>query len=388
MNVSIATHTLGVRVEHRIRHLVSVAFAALAPAAALAQNVTSSVDLQATRLRYADTVDATAAGITPSISVDWERATLAASGTYAHLSRAWSADGSASASIFTPTRRGLSGELAGTVGGSTHEDGTHTAAAMGAGRLHLDGTNSGAWLGAGIGTTSDGFVWRAVRQGEAGVWLANGPATLTLAALPTTVDDSIRYADLSTEGSWRGGRLELDALVGTRTGARLPSIASNVTTWASASAAVWIVPRVAIVASAGTYPVDYTQGFPGGRFASVGVRLALARRVTGAGEAPEMGGTAPGSVIELRVDQGPPGSKVLRVRAPRARTVEMMGDLTAWKPRRLAAEGNGWFALDVPVTSGSYETVIRTDGGAWEPPPGTPTVHDEFGGATGVVVIE
>lgn len=369
--------------------LAPLALAAIAPASAKSQRVTSSVDLQETRLRYADTVDANAMGITPSIRADWDLATLSAFGTYAQLANAWSADGSAAGSLFTPARHGWSGELSGTLGGSTHEDGTRTAAITGTGRLHLDGAHAGAWVGAGAGTTSDGFVWRGVRQGEAGLWLGSGPASVTLAAFPTAVDDSIRYTDLSAQGSWQSGRLELDALLGSRAGAHLPAIASSATTWGSASAALWVLSRAAIVASAGTYPVDYTQGFPGGRFASIGIRIALTRRPPDAAVADVAGAVLPpaGGIQDFRVDPISQGMTVVRVRAPNARTVEMMGDLTAWKTQSLAPAGGGWYTLSIPATPGSSQLVLRIDGGDWSPPPGIPTVRDEFGGTTGVVVI-
>lgn len=368
--------------------LAVLALVTAVQAPAQAQRITSSIDLQSTRLRYADTVNATATGITPSVSVSWHRATLAAYGTYAQLARAWSADGSATGSVFTPSRRGWSGEIAGTAGGSTHADGTRTAAATGTGRLHIDGARGGAWLGAGIGTTSDGFVWRGVRQGEAGVWLGGGPGTLTLAALPTMVDESIRYTDMSAAGRWHGQRLELDALLGSRLGARLPSIASDVKTWGSATAAVWVVPRIAVIASAGTYPVDYTRGFPGGRFASIGIRLALTRRATGTPEASAARVSAANGVEAFRVESGARRGAVLRAYAPHARRVEIMGDLTGWKPRRLTPAGGGWYTVAFPAKPGSYELVLRADGREWGPPPGVPTVRDEFGGMTGVLVIE
>lgn len=364
-----------------------LALALMAPARGMAQRVTSSIDLQETLLHYADTVDANATGITPSVRVDWNLATISAYGTYAHLANAWSADGSATASVFTPTRRGWSGELAGTLGGSTHEDGTRTAAVTGAGRLHLDGANAGVWLGAGAGTTSDGFVWRGIRQGEGGLWVGSGPGSLTLAVFPTSVDDSIRYTDLSAQGSWHSGRLELDALLGSRAGAHLPTIASNATTWGSATAAFWTFSRAAIIASGGTYPVDYTQGFPGGRFASIGVRIALTHRPADA-SATDVAFPSANATADFRVDPIARGMTVIHVHAPNARTVEMMGDLTAWQPRRLARGSGGWYTVALAATPGSSQLVLRIDGGEWNPPPGLPTVRDEFGGTTGVVVIQ
>jgi hypothetical protein len=357
------------------------------PGRAAAQRVTSTLDVQGTRLRYADTVDATATGITPSLRLDWKYALLSASGTYAQLSSAWSADGAVDGALFTPSRGPLSAELAGTVGGSTHQDGTRTGMAIGMGRLHLDGASAGVWIGAGGGATSDGFVWRGVRQGEAGAWLANGPASLTLTAEPTVVDDSIRYTDMTAEGGWSVGRLELGAVGGARAGAHLPSVASSATAWGSVRAVVWLASRVALLGSAGTYPVDYTQGFPGGRFASIGVRLSLTPRARAVPEV-EVTAVAPvaGGVSRVELVPGGKGS-MLRVLAPGARTVEVNGDFTAWAPRTLIPAGQGWFMLPAPIASGTYQMNVRVDGGSWIVPPSLTIVRDEFGGSSGVLVV-
>jgi hypothetical protein len=374
--------------------LAGLIAACAVPAVAAAQQVISSVDVQSTQLRYSDTLDATAAGITPSLQLGWNNAALSASGTYAQLAHAWSADGSIDASVFTPSltrsSRALFAEFSGTLGGSTRQDGARTGSAIAAGRLHLDGNRIGAWLGAGGGATSDGLKWRGVRQGEAGAWVENGPAALTLTAQPTAVDDSIRYTDLAAELSWRGSVLELGAVAVTRAGSHLPSFENNANAWASVNAAAWLLPRVALLASAGTYPVDYTQGFPGGRFVSAGIRIALTPRQ-------RLGETAPKATIEpipaatgiidLRLDGAAGHSQTLRMRAPSARSMEVSGDFTAWQPRAMTRGADGWFSLDTPLAPGTYQMNVRLDGGKWLPPPSLTTVQDEFGGSAGVLVI-
>lgn len=358
------------------------------PSVADAQRIVSTLDAQGTRLRYADTVDATAAGITPSVRLNWKNAELGSSGTFAQLGHAWSANGSLDASVSTPSAGPLSAELAGTLGGSTHQDGTRTGSAIGLGRMHLDGASVGTWIGAGAGATSDGFAWRRVREGEAGVWLGNGPATLTLIVQPTVVDDSIRYTDLTADGNWHGGILELGAIAGTRAGARLPLVASSATAWGSVNAAAWVLPRVALLASAGTYPVDYTQSFPGGRFVSVGVRLSLTPRLRPAASplAIEPGVAASG-VAELQLTRAGDRKWTLRLRAPEVRKLEVNGDFTGWQPRTLDREADGWYALAAPLASGTYQLNVRVNGGEWTPPPSLPTVRDEFGGTAGVLVV-
>ena len=358
------------------------------PAVATAQRVVSSLDVQETQLRYADSLNATATGLTPSFRAGWDNAIVSASGTFAQLARAWSANGSVGASAFTPAVGAFSAELAATLGGSEHQDGNRTGAAIGMARLHLDAAGLGAWVGAGGGTTSDGSRWRSVREGEAGLWYANGPVNATLTVQPTAVDDSLRYTDMAAEGQWRVGMLDLGAVAVTRAGSHLPALGTGARAWGSVSAVAWLLPRVALLASAGTYPVDYTQGFPGGRFVSAGVRISLTRS---ARQVPLMVKLEPvataAGVAELHLAAGAGGRRILRLRVPGARTVEVNGDFTGWAPRTLSRGADGWYSFETPLSPGIYQMNVRVDGGKWLPPPSLTTVTDEFGGLAAVLIV-
>lgn len=358
------------------------------PGPVTAQRVVSTLDVQGIRLRYADTVDATATGLSPTLRIDWDRAVVRASGTYAKFAQAWSTDGSLDASVFTPSRGPFSAALAGTLGGSAHQDGTRTGTAIGLGRLHLDERAVGGWIGAGGGVTSDGFASHRVREGEVGAWWGEGPAAITLVASPTAIDDSIRYTDLTAEGNWRDGTFEFSAVAGARAGSRLPFVASSRTGWGSVNALAWLLPRVALSANVGTYPVDFTQSFPGGRFVSVGIRFSLSQRAR-----PPVfrldnihDGTS-GGVVDVQLGSAAGGGKALRVHAPGAHTIEVNGDFTGWSPRAMTPVPGGWFVLDVPIVRGTYQMSIRIDGGKWAPPASLPTVLDEFGGSAGVLIV-
>ena len=358
------------------------------PTAAGAQRIVSSLDVQETQLRYADSLNAAATGITPSLRLGWDNAAVVASGTFAQLARSWSTNGSVGASLFTPSAGAFSAELAGTLGGSAHQDGARTSAVIGMGRLHLDATSGGAWAGAGGGSTSDGLRSRSVREGEIGLWYASGPVDATLTAQPTVVDDSIRYTDMTAEGQWRVGMLDLGAVAVKRAGSRLPSFTQNPSVWGSVSAAAWLLPRVALLASAGTYPVDYTQGFPGGVFASVGVRISLtraARTIPSRLTLEPVASAASVSELELQGSAG--GRRILRLKVPGARTVEVTGDFTGWAPHMLSRQAGGWYSLDMPLSPGTYQMNVRINGGKWLPPPSLTTVTDEFGGLTAVLIV-
>ena len=376
------------RVSWSILLVAGLAAGSSVPALATAQRVVSSLDVQETQLRYADSLNATATGITPSFRAGWDNALVAASGTFAQLAQAWSANGSVGASAFTPAAGAFSAELAATLGGSAHQDGDRTGVAIGMARLHLDAAGLGAWVGAGGGTTSDGSRWRSVREGEAGLWYANGPINATLTVQPTAVDDSIRYTDMAAEGRWRVGMLDLGAVAVNRVGSRLPSFTHNPRVWGNVSAAAWLLPRVALLASAGTYPVDYTQGFPGGIFVSAGVRISLTR--TARPILPTLTlepVPAATSVTELQLAGTAGGGQILRLRVPGARTVEVNGDFTGWVPRALSRGTDGWYPLDRPLSPGTYQMNVRVNGGKWLPPPALTSVTDEFGGLTAVCIV-
>jgi 1,4-alpha-glucan branching enzyme len=73
--------------------------------------------------------------------------------------------------------------------------------------------------------------------------------------------------------------------------------------------------------------------------------------------------------------------RLLRLYAPGAKRVEIMGEFTSWTPVSLQAkEGKGpeWtVALVIPA--GVYRMNVRIDGGAWSVPIGVPAIADDFG---------
>jgi 1,4-alpha-glucan branching enzyme len=76
--------------------------------------------------------------------------------------------------------------------------------------------------------------------------------------------------------------------------------------------------------------------------------------------------------------------RTLRVRAPRASSVELAGDVTNWEPLALTSTGDGWWVITISVPSGVHQVSFRLDHGRWLSPPGTLAVTDEFGGAAGM----
>jgi hypothetical protein len=361
--------------------------------------VVSSLDVSATNVWYADTIRSNGVSIMPAVRLDWTRATLGGSASITHLARGGtSAQVSIAPSVFTPSWGAFTAELAGAFGGSAHEDGTRTGQTIAMTRVYAIGALYGAWAGGGIGRTWDGFVWRPVKQGEFGAWLNRGEMTGLVSLTPVVVEDTIRYADLQTALRYPTGRFELGVTGGTRAGASGPAVGGSSRAWGNVSALVWLSQRWAIVGSAGSYPVDLTQGYPGGRFLSVALRVAsrntrevqreeVSPRVTsGSGDTDENSATA--LAFEIRTPTARGTQRELRVHAPAAKMVEITGDFTGWQPVRLTRADGGWWTMVRTLARGTYQMNIRIDGGPWTVPPGLLTSRDEFGGTAAILTIE
>jgi hypothetical protein len=364
-------------------------------ASAASPRVVSSIDVSATAVTYADSLRANGASVTPAFRLDWPRATVGGSASITRLSQGGTtAQASLAPSVFTPSAGVFTAELAGAFGGSTHSDGSRTGQLLGLGRLYAIGPVYGAWAGGGGGRTWDGVVWRTIRQAEIGAWMNRSETTVLASFTPIIVQDTIRYADLQSALRYPSGAFELGVTAGVRMGASSPAIGGSSRTWGNVSLMMWLSRQIAVVGSAGSYPVDLTQGYPGGRFVSVALRFAssntrLAERdddsPNTAGE-PSAANNSPAFAVRTPVA----GStrRELRVLAPSARTVEITGDFTRWRPVRLTRQPDGWWTVSQDLAIGTYQMNVRIDGGAWFAPAGLLATRDEFGGLTGILTIE
>jgi hypothetical protein len=357
--------------------------------------VVSSVDVSATAVAYADTLRSNGASVSPAFRLDWSRATVGASASVTRLSQQEaSVQASLAPSVFSPSSGPFTAELAGALGGSTHSDGSRTGQLLGLARLYAIDGGRGAWVGGGLGRTWDGVVWRGVRQAEIGAWMNRSETTALASLTPVVVADTIRYADLQTALRYPRGVFELGFTAGARIGATSPAIGGSSRTWGNLSVVAWLSRQIAFVGAAGSYPVDLTQGYPGGRFVSIALRFASAntRRAVaelGSPEATVPNATPTGSP-SFSVRTPVPGStrRELRVFAPSAKTVEITADFTEWQPVGLTGGSDGWWSFSRDLASGTYQMNVRVDGGAWVIPVGLLSTRDEFGGLIGILTIE
>ena len=360
-----------------------------------AQRVESTLDVGGALLRYADTLTTGAATVTPHLVADWGSTYVDLYGTYSQFtSGGWSTQGSLSASRFIPTSRGFLGEISAFVGGSTHSDGTRTGEAIANGRLHLTRATGEVFLGLGAGRTWDATAWRGVLLGEVGGSIGSGPRSALITISPTIVNDSIKYTDTQASLSWKSDAVDLGALLGFRLGDQLTTLSANAKSWASVSGVLWLTPRMGVAVGGGSYPVDPTQGFPGGRFVSLSLRFGQRRptqppndqssQQSPAVMAPEIVPAASGFLVS----RGGGDLVTLQVNVPGAQLVEINGDFTNWIPVPLVpAAGDRW-SVSVRIKRGKYQMNMRVDGGQWIVPPGLLSMADEFGGTVGLLVIE
>jgi hypothetical protein len=222
------------------------------------------------------------------------------------------------------------------------------------------------------------------------VWLDHGGRTWLATVTPVAVEDSIRYTDFQAAVRYPKGIVDFGASAGARAGSVGAAVGGSSRVWGNASAVVWVGPRLALVASAGAYPVDLTQGYPGGRFVTLALRIASrdARTVqpTPTGEAATEPSFVGATKLDIRTVIG--RQRVIRVYAPSARTVELNGDFTMWRATSLTRGNDGWWTTECSITAGTHEMNIRINGGEWLAPPGLLTSRDEFGGVVGILTLE
>lgn len=363
------------------------------PAAVVAQESGASLAVGAAQVRFAEEPAFTSMTVTPALTLRGAPGTLALSATFAQVGASgWSQQGVATGSLFSPiTRQRLLFEATGTAGGSRFPGGFSTGQGLLGLRAHRVGDRVNLWAGAFAGGLNDGASWRRVQQAELGLSATGRYHRAALLASPAVVSDTLRYTDLLASYGTARGPWDVTLSLGARAGTTPMIVGGDQRVWGGAQLQLWLAPRHALQVGVGTYPVDVTQGFPAGRYVSVGLRIGTRRSIAAQAqsEAWETRGTAAaGGVRAFDVSRGNDGTIAIAVRVDGARRVELSGDLTRWEPVALVqgSDGRWWGRFPDPATS-VVEVALRVDGGAWIVPPGTDLVRDEFGGVSGRLVL-
>ena len=379
------------------RAIAALILSAASAAAPLRAQVTAALEAGGSRLSYDGSADVSAVSLAPSLEWLSPSSRVTAEGGFAQLTGGgWSLQGAAALSAFTPPLGAVRGEMVLEAAGSTRDAGSGAGDVRGHARLHWLGAREGVWVGAALGRGWNGTVWAADRRADAGAWLRRGEATASVTATPTWLGDSLRFVDAELAGTVSHGVLDVAATGGFRQWSR-PAGASG-TAWAGVNATCWLTAHLALVAAGGSYPADYAQGLPGGRYLSLGIRIASRRpsqpamsdheagvpvRTPGLHSGPRAPAPA-GPAFEIR----PLGERQrIRMRVPGAARVELMGDFTGWRAVPLTRLGDGRWELILPLGPGLYRMNVRVDGGPWAAPSGMPVVTDDFGGTVGILRV-
>lgn len=349
---------------------VAAAFVAGAPPLA-AQH--AALRLGGVRATYADTLSGSAGTVGGELGWTSPRARGALGATFAQFtSGAWAAQASLTGAALV---RGAVGAFA-DGGTSALEDGTWSA--TGSGGVFAAVTRGAVLVSAGVGAgavrrtdwTRDPLVTGTARLRVGGEpWSVEGVVTGTRAG-------SVEFADATLGAQVATTAFRLGALVGARAG----DLSRDV--WVQGRAELQLGPFAALEVAGGGYPRDVT-GFVGGAYVSAGLRLALRRSGgTGASARPVR---APEPVVALvRVA---PLEVRLTVRAGDAHSLAVAGEWNGWTPQPLEPLGDGRWSVVLPFGPGAYRFALVADGERWYVPPGVPTLPDEFGGNSGVLLV-
>jgi len=334
-------------------------------------------------------------------------------------------DGALSATYFSPARGGFQLSLAGFADRALVNQMLAVSRAGTDARLSYRRGATGAWFGREVSLDNRSTPVSAVPRASAGAWHQRGTALVTLSMSSyatregrrTPVVQTIRYptgplapppgidtmrapsqsladsqvvVDSGSAGRrrswndaeialhWGIGRLAFRGVIGTRFFAEhQPN-----ELWGQVHGAYVLTPDLSLIAATGLHPSAAAYGAARARFLEVGFRVApsaLLRPRLPRGVRPVAAAFEVGSAIN--------GRRTLRIRVPNARTVELSGDFTAWKPITLTPAGTDRWEVTLPIAPGLHRVAIRVNGDAWTPPPGLPAVADEFQGTVGVILV-
>ena len=328
--------------------------------------------------------------------------------------------GNLAATYFSPTRLGLQLSLTGFTDRSLLNEaygvsrfGTDT-------RLSFHAGNSGAWLGREISRDNKSTPLSTVPRISSGAWHQWGSTIVTVsmasfgsregrhgastrtAVIPThkpagsldtngvrTVDTVVvrdsasagtprDWSDAQVALHWSAGRLAFRGVVGTRLfRTNLPN-----ETWGEVRSTLALGPELALIAASGVHPASAAYGLSRARFLEVGLRVAPSALLK-----PRLPASVRPVAAAFEVANGERDQRTLRIRVPNARTVELSGDFTNWKPIMLTRGNNDRWETTLAIPPGIHRIAIRVNGDAWTPPPGVSAVPDEFQGNVGVIVV-
>jgi hypothetical protein len=397
-------------VTHRDGLLLTLALSAgAAPAAA---QLSGTLDMGAGTYRPDRAIPGGIASIVPALRYRSGWFELSGIGVYSDAPAGrWNFQGGTAALIRTPSFGMFQLEAQGQAEVTSHYRVRGTTLFSGGVRAYLSpGYGARGWVGRYQGQASSLGTRRPVQRSEVGGSARLGTVHLEFSLANTTVDRSLLFGavdgdpqfgedtltagplptdqrrvervaltDAVLSGRWRISSLDFDASLGRR----FSRDTRETTIW-GLSASRTISPSLALVAAAGRSGSDPVTSVPGARYFALGLRLKVGAPVL----PPLPASTAAVATAPFRIGPAMPAGREIVIQAADARTVELAGDFTDWKPVPLQPWGpDAWRGL-LPIAPGLHRLAIRVAGGEWHAPPGTRRIVSEFGGEVTEVIVD
>jgi hypothetical protein len=232
-----------------------------------------------------------------------------------------------------------------------------------------------------VGTSRTRFRSSSVQTVDTTYVIAGFPYRSTVERLNET---RLQYDDVDGMIQWWMRRARLDVQGGLRY--RLASGAGGGGRWGRVALEVPIVERFAIVGEWGRRLATPEQRLPAYRFASLALRFKQAPERERETERPRA--TRMADAPRTEASSGSADAEGIVVRGLVASRVELMGDLSDWKPVELTSDGRNTWRWPVRLTAGVHHLMLRVDDGEWAPAPGLPVHLDELEQRVGILVVE
>jgi hypothetical protein len=405
--------------------VVTCLVAALSSAHEMAAQFTSALDLSSRTSRPGTSDWQSQLALSPFARFDSRRMTVEGRWTAVRTDgERLNGFGNLGATYFSPTRHGLQLSIAGFADRAMLDE-TFAVTSIGTDtRLSYRKGESGAWLGRELSRDNKPTPVSPVAAASAGAWhqwgnavmtvslssfasregrrgprtwqsiqaiLNNGPQNAGFRDSSKNTLDTLTFGDSGSVGqqrNWSDAEVSLHWSVGPvalrgMIGRRVFTVNQPNETWGQLQGSVAFAPDVALIAATGVHPSSAVYGISRGRFMELGFRVApsMLRK-------PRLPTGVRPVAAAFAVEDAARGQRTLRIRIPSARSVELSGDFTAWKPIALQRADDNHWEVTLPIAPGMHRLAIRVDGDAWAPPPGVSAVPDEFEGTVGVIVIK
>lgn len=290
----------------------------------------------------------------------------------------------------TTFAKSVRGEVALAAGSSAQSGFMPTLQLSAESRVHFDHDSRGSLLGAGVARTFDGRFWGTTVLGEANAWWRHASTLFSLRTTPMQLSVGDFLQDIEGELQWEAAATTFGLSLGIRLGE-----AQRGTVGWGAFVLTWpLRPDLYASISAGSYPADLLQSLPGGRYAAMSLRLPngrippLRRRPPPPPERPRP--------PELPLDQrltlvigfalDSADLREVRVWAPGAEKVELLGDFVDWLAVPLIKQPNGEWRGYYRVSPGLHRVNVRLDGEV-DVPLNLAREEDEFLGVVGLILV-